>query len=271
MTDRSSATARQLATVGSTTASAGAPEDGAQTMRGLNRRLAALYATEPTAWRGTVLEAGGGSFSHFALPPGADAVILDIDHGQLARNTSGAPGVQGDLHRLPLATGSCCMVVCFNVIEHLDAPELAIAEMARVLRPGGLLLLGFPERNSLKGWITRATPIGVHRAFYRWIVGKPDRGGAHYDAFETPFRPLVTAGRVGERLSRLGFRVLVQQSYDGSLEYGLTRGSGVRRLFALPYYALCALGLLLSAGRWRAAHSDALVLARRGASVEQAA
>jgi hypothetical protein len=146
-----------------------------------------------------------------------------------------------------------------------------MAEMARVLRPGGLLLLGFPQRDSLKGLITRATPIGVHRAYYRWVVGKRDRGGAHYDAFETPMRPLVTARRIGDRLRALGFRVLLQWAYDGSLEYGLTRGSALRRCAALPYYAICAVATLLSAGYWRAKESDALVLARRQAAAEEPA
>jgi SAM-dependent methyltransferase len=242
--------------------------DGAQTMRRFNRQLEAMYAAEPAAWRGLVLEAGGGSFSHFALPPGSTGIVLDIDHGQLVRNTSGAPGVQGDLQQLPVAAASCSMVVCFNVIEHLDRPEAAIAEMARALVPGGLMLLGFPERNSLKGLITRATPVGVHRAFYRWVVGKRDRGGAHFDAFETPFRPIVSGKRVAQRLGDLGFRVVQAESYDGSREYGLTTGSLKRRLFALPYYAICAAGRLLSGGRWQAERSDALLLARRGANVE---
>jgi SAM-dependent methyltransferase len=237
-------------------------------MRNFNRRLEAMYAAEPAAWCGLVLEAGGGSFSHFALPPDSGSIVLDIDHGQLARNTSGAPGVQGDLQQLPVATASCSMVVCFNVIEHLDRPEAAIAEMARALVPGGLLLLGFPERNSLKGLITRATPIGVHRAFYRWVVGKRDRGGAHFDAFETPFRPIVSGKRVARRLAELGFRVVMVESYDGSREYGLTAGSLKRRLFALPYYAICAAGRLLSGGRWQAERSDALLLAQRCAAVE---
>jgi SAM-dependent methyltransferase len=238
----------------------------ARTMRRLNCELTELYRREPDAWRGPVLEAGGGSFSHFILPPQSSPVVLDIDRGQLMRNATGAPGILGDVQQLPIASTSCSMVVCFNVLEHLQRPELAIDEMVRILRPGGLLLLGFPDRNSLKGWITRLTPISLHRAFYRYVVGRRDRGGAHYDAFETPFRPLVGRASIANRLTGSGFEILWQQSYDGALEYGLTTGTYRRRLTALPYYAACGLGRMLALGRWRPADSDVLLLARKPAT-----
>jgi len=38
-------------------------------------------------------------------------------------------------------------VVCFSVMEHLRQPELALAEMHRVLKLGGLLLIGMPAVN----------------------------------------------------------------------------------------------------------------------------
>jgi SAM-dependent methyltransferase len=234
----------------------------AQTMRALNEVLQRHYAEHQARnWR--VLEAGGGSFSHFALPPDSQLVALDIDHGQLARNDATALRVQADLHCPPLKPGSFDLIVCFNVIEHLNRPDDALRELAAALAPGGLLLVGCPERGSLKGWITRLTPLGVHRWFYRTIVRKQDRGGGHFDAFPTPFRPLVSHGRLRGWLATRGLEALFFQSYDGSREYGLTAGSARRRLFALPYYAVCGLGRLLTLGRWRAEQSDLLFVARR--------
>ncbi|HWB66812.1 MAG TPA: class I SAM-dependent methyltransferase [Mycobacteriales bacterium] len=49
--------------------------------------------------------------------------------------------VQGDGERLPLASGSVDAVVLTEVIEHLLRPELAVWEIARVLRPGGVLVM----------------------------------------------------------------------------------------------------------------------------------
>ena len=40
-------------------------------------------------------------------------------------------------------------ILCLSVLEYLDAPEATLGEFARVLRPGGHLLLSLPQRSSL--------------------------------------------------------------------------------------------------------------------------
>jgi SAM-dependent methyltransferase len=50
-----------------------------------------------------------------------------------------------DLDRgIPLPSSSIDIVVNLHVLEHLPRPEFAVREFERILRPGGLLLLGFP-------------------------------------------------------------------------------------------------------------------------------
>jgi len=52
---------------------------------------------------------------------------------------------------LPFETGDFDAVVCRNALHHFERPRKAIAEMARVLRPGGLLLLSdvvLPEHSA---------------------------------------------------------------------------------------------------------------------------
>jgi ubiquinone/menaquinone biosynthesis C-methylase UbiE len=49
--------------------------------------------------------------------------------------------LRGDGERLPLADASVDVVVFTEVIEHLLRPELAVWEIARVLRPGGVLVM----------------------------------------------------------------------------------------------------------------------------------
>jgi ArsR family transcriptional regulator len=48
---------------------------------------------------------------------------------------------QGDLYQLPLADGSFDVAVMHHVLHYLEAPETALAEAARILRPGGRLLI----------------------------------------------------------------------------------------------------------------------------------
>jgi len=53
--------------------------------------------------------------------------------------------VQGDAERLPFADESFDMVTCQTVMIHLKDPRVAMAEMIRVLRPGGLLVIAEPN------------------------------------------------------------------------------------------------------------------------------
>jgi ubiquinone/menaquinone biosynthesis C-methylase UbiE len=47
----------------------------------------------------------------------------------------------GDLYRLPFAGGRFDAVLFLDSIEHFDRPELALSELARVLKPGGAILI----------------------------------------------------------------------------------------------------------------------------------
>ena len=52
-----------------------------------------------------------------------------------------------DVCQLPYDDGAFDLVVCFNVIEHLDYPRRALDELARVLAADGLLLVSTPNRS----------------------------------------------------------------------------------------------------------------------------
>jgi SAM-dependent methyltransferase len=52
--------------------------------------------------------------------------------------------ISGDILRLPFATGAVDGLICLEVLEHVVDPFAAIAELHRVLAPGGRLLLSVP-------------------------------------------------------------------------------------------------------------------------------
>jgi len=60
---------------------------------------------------------------------------------------------------LPLADQSLDGVLCSSVLEYVSDPAACLAEFARVLRPGGLLVVSVPNRNSL----VRRAQLGTHR------------------------------------------------------------------------------------------------------------
>lgn len=55
-----------------------------------------------------------------------------------------------DLNRLPFASGSFDLVVSLQALQYLDRPERAVAEVRRVLRPGGHFILSVPNGGSFK-------------------------------------------------------------------------------------------------------------------------
>lgn len=227
-----------------------------------NVELHRMYSGSPESGS-VILEAGGGSVSHFVQPDKSTVVTLDIDRDQLKKNVDATVKVQGDIHSIPLQNDSICQVVCFNVIEHLTVPEFALNEMCRVLKSKGILVLGFPDRNSLKGLITRTTPTWFHRAYYRFIVRKPDSGSGHFDVFPTIFGEIVSGKQVCEWLASRNMSIEFYSAFDGANEYQITSGSLLRRIAAIPYYALVLFFQLLSFGKWRPGDSDVLLIARK--------
>lgn len=55
--------------------------------------------------------------------------------------------IQGDARNIPLGDASVDVVVSFETLEHFFEHDRFIAEVRRVLRPGGLLILSSPERD----------------------------------------------------------------------------------------------------------------------------
>ncbi|OBJ71406.1 class I SAM-dependent methyltransferase [Mycobacterium sp. 1274756.6] len=109
-----------------------------------------------------VLEAGcGEGYGADMIAAVARRVVgVDYDESTVAHVRARYPRVEmlaGNLAALPLPDGAVDVVVNFQVIEHLwDQPGF-IAECARVLRPGGLLMISTPNRITFSPG--RDTPI----------------------------------------------------------------------------------------------------------------
>ncbi len=85
--------------------------------------------------------------------------------------------VRGWADGLPFASGSFDAVICKGAIDHFDRPNRALAEMARVTRPGGRVVVAIANFDSLS---CRAARIGD---FLRedWRGRVLQRGRRHYD------------------------------------------------------------------------------------------
>lgn len=95
---------------------------------------------------GILLDIGSGNDVYRSLFAPHTSRYFSLDYPaarsvHLAYTDKAKPAVWGDAHELPIRTGSVDTVVSLQVLEHLTRPSEALQEMARVLRPGGKLLL----------------------------------------------------------------------------------------------------------------------------------
>ena len=100
-----------------------------------------------------ILEAGCGTglLLEEATRVGRSAIGLDLSRGMLARaRARGLRVVQGSLTQIPLPNACVDLVYCMKVLAHVPPIRQAIAELARVTRPGGYLLLEFYNPRSFR-------------------------------------------------------------------------------------------------------------------------
>src|SRR6516164_3170521 len=98
---------------------------------------------------------GDGYWAARARRRGARAVALDISWAKLrrGRELTAAPAlVRGDALDLPFADGSFDRVMSICAIEHFDDGARALAEMARVLGPGGELVMSADALTLAQRW-----------------------------------------------------------------------------------------------------------------------
>lgn len=113
--------------------------------------LSELLALRPfVPWQGRGLEIGVGS-GRFAAPLGVQ-VGLDPSPAMLAHAAArGIETVEGVAERLPLGNGSFDYALLVTVLCFVDSAEAALAEVHRVLKPGGRLVIGFIDRDTALG------------------------------------------------------------------------------------------------------------------------
>jgi SAM-dependent methyltransferase len=167
-----------------------------------------------------IYEAGGGSMSYlpesFTAP--ADVTVVDIDAVQLENNTYAKTKILGDIQSHSFPPDSFDLVVCYNVIEHLEAPDRAIRLFHRALRPGGLLFIGAPNPDSLPGLVTRSTPHAMHVWYYKAILGQEKAGRPGEPPFPTFYHKIVKPVELVSFCRALGYGLVYMRKYQSPRE-----------------------------------------------------
>jgi len=127
---------------------------------------------------------------------GVDAAPAMIE--QCERRYHGSPRAHfsvGDAHKLEFDDAVFDVVICMGVIDRIQNWELAIAEMARVLKPGGSLIISFPNLSSPYAWWKNFVfypAMAVVRPLYFWLIRRP-RPSTLYNRVDLRGRLLLLA------------------------------------------------------------------------------
>lgn len=164
-------------------------------------RIALKHLLPPGGRRLVEIGAGFGRLAD--LYRGYDQVILlDYAKSQLrqAQERLGNQGfiyVAGDLYNLPLADAAVDTAVTVRVLHHIRDLAPAFAQVARILRPGGIYVLEYANKRHLKAigryWLGRQTEnpfsldpyefVQLNLDFHpEYVASCLDQAGFHIDA-----------------------------------------------------------------------------------------
>jgi SAM-dependent methyltransferase len=177
--------------------------------RFLDRQFAALTGPK-------VMDAGCGGAMRVKLP--ADAVLngIDISPDSAGRNRTLSNIVIGDVQSYPLPRSAFDIVICWELLEHVQNPVAALSNLIAATKPGGTIVLAFPNPASLKGIVTRLSPHGLHVWLLRHFWGQKNAGRPGY----APFRTFLAADLAPHRLQKFidaqGVETVFARFYEGN-------------------------------------------------------
>ena len=188
------------------------------------------------------LGCGAGEFAAVAVAGAVDEGI-DVDARRLAkarRTGMHCRLTQADARALPANDGSFGTVLSVSALEHFPDPDAVVAEVARVLRPGGsfvatVVLADLHRHLFYPRWLRR---VGLTRVA-RWYEAAQDRAFDH--------RTLLLKETWEALLRAHGFRLAVSRRI---VSPGLTRLWDILLPAALPGWLLRGRGHLVWRPRW---------------------
>jgi len=120
-------------------------------------RLRALLAELPNSALMLDIGCGNGGLAGFS----EGYVGIDLSYYALQRLEPRGRYVQADCTVLPVKTASVKLIATVATLEHVPYPELALAEVDRVLRPGGLAYI-FPAW-FCRSWVTKGLTVRLYQ------------------------------------------------------------------------------------------------------------
>jgi ubiquinone/menaquinone biosynthesis C-methylase UbiE len=126
---------------------------------------------------------------------------LDYDFAALRQNRVIHHRVRGDVSKLPFTDNAFDLVTANMVFEHLQEPQRQMAEIFRVLKPGGTLIFHTPNKYGYGVLTAKLVPEPLKKVLTSILQGRKAE-----DVYPTYYR-VNSASTIGELAARTGFRV----------------------------------------------------------------
>lgn len=216
----------------------------------------------------TVVDLGcgpGADLGGFAAATGPAGRVVGIDSDAAAlteaRSDIGAgipiELVRGDIHSLGLPDATADRAHTDRVLQHVADPARVLAEMHRILRPDGIVVLAEPDWDTL---IIDHPDLDVARAYTRFVTDVVVRNGrigrqlprlaigcgfhiADVLPITTVFRDVTTADRV------LGFERVTDRAVAAGYLTPEAAGRWLSHLATEPFFAAATLFIVVAVPR----------------------
>ncbi len=174
---------------------------------------------------------GAGFLSNPLAKMGHTVTGIDLSESSLAvakkqDSTDTVQYLQANAYSLPFPKDSFDVVCAMDVLEHIEEPNLLIAEGARVLKPGGLFFFHTFNRNVfsyltvIKGmeWFVKNTPPNLH--VYPLFI-RPKELQDHLEAYK--LKPIHWVGLAPKIFSFATLKMLLSRTVPPNFSFRFTR------------------------------------------------
>lgn len=164
-----------------------------------------------------VLDAGCGRKWQIKLKMPYKITGIDADKAALNKRTDLDVALLGDIRTVDLPSKQFDIIYCSYVLEHVNGAEALLSRFITWLKPNGLLILRFPDKYTVFGFITRRTPYWIHVAYKKYLLKMKMAGTDGHGPYPTVYDEVVSRSGMNNFCRSENMRVLGEWGIDGSL------------------------------------------------------
>jgi SAM-dependent methyltransferase len=195
------------------------------------------------------LAAGTGKFTALLVPTGADVVAVEPVKemaDELRAAVDGVEVLEGTAEDIPLPDGSVDAVTVAQAFHWFDY-QPALAEIARVLRPGGGLAMVWNRRDESVAWVKRMNELIRWHEFRYGNYDQVDwpevvAGAGQYTALQSrtfDYDQTLDRGGLEARVRSVSYIAAMDpDERDEVVALGMSAVNGMQAPFVLPYNTL---------------------------------